>query len=67
MWFCGLGLGGKVLDVNTLWDFREALIKVKVLDQVFEYLHQAITAAGYLPIRWTGHQCHVCYHAAAAQ
>jgi IS5 family transposase len=36
-----------VPDANTLWDFREALIKAKALDKAFERLDQAITSAGY--------------------
>ena len=36
-------------DANTLWDFREALIKAGALDVLFTRLDQAITAAGYLP------------------
>ena len=36
-------------DANTLWDFREALIKAGALDVLFARLDQAITAAGYLP------------------
>lgn len=34
MRFCGLGPGDAVPDVNTLWDFREALIAAKALDGV---------------------------------
>ena len=49
MRFCQLGAGDAVPDANTLWDFREALIKAGALDALFERLDQAITAAGYLP------------------
>ena len=48
MRFCGLGPGDKVPDANTLWDFREALIKANAFDALFERLNQAITDAGYL-------------------
>ncbi|MGC4026566.1 MAG: transposase [Mesorhizobium sp.] len=50
MRFCGLGPGDAVPDANTLWDFREALIKAKALDRLFERLDRAITEAGYLPM-----------------
>ena len=50
MRFCGLGPGDRVPDVNTLWDFREALIKARALDKLFTRLNEAITRAGYLPM-----------------
>lgn len=50
MRFCGLGPGDAVPDANTLWDFREALIKAKALDRLFDRLEGAIQAAGYLPM-----------------
>ncbi len=50
MCFCGLGPGDRVPDVNTLWDFREALIKARTLDKLFARLNTAITKAGYLPM-----------------
>lgn len=50
MRFCGIGPADRVPDANTLWDFREALIKSKALDKAFERLDQAITSAGYLPM-----------------
>lgn len=50
MRFCGLRPGDRVPDVNTLRDFREALIKAKVLDKLFARLNDAITKAGYLPM-----------------
>ena len=49
MRFCQLGPEDRVPDANTLWDFREALIKAGALDVLFERLDRAITAAGYLP------------------
>ena len=49
MRFCRLGPGDAVPDANTLWDFREALIRAGALDDLFARLDQAITAAGYLP------------------
>ena len=48
MRFCGLGLGDKVPDANTLWDFREALIAAKALERLFVRLEQAISKAGYI-------------------
>jgi IS5 family transposase len=50
MRFCGLGSGDAVPDANTLWDFREALIRAKALDGLFARLDQAISEAGYLPM-----------------
>ena len=49
MRFCRLGLGDAVPDANTLWDFREALIRAGALDDLFAELDRAIAAAGYLP------------------
>ena len=49
MRFCGLGPEDRVPDANTLWDFREALIRAGALDDLFAELDRAITAAGYLP------------------
>jgi IS5 family transposase len=46
--FCGLRPGDAVPDANTLWDFREALIKAKALDRLFAKLDEAISKAGYL-------------------
>ena len=37
-------------DANTLWDFREALIAAKVLDELFDRLDRAIQDAVYLPM-----------------
>lgn len=50
MRFCGLTLADPVPDANTLWDFREALIRAAALDRLFERLDQAIKDAGYLPM-----------------
>jgi IS5 family transposase len=50
MRFCGLGPGDRVPDENTLWDFRETLIKAKALDKAFQRLDRAISQAGYLPM-----------------
>ena len=50
MRFCDLGPGDRVPDVNTLRDFREALIKARALDKLFTRLNVAITRAGYLPM-----------------
>ena len=49
MRFCDLGPADRVPDANTLWDFREALIRAGALDDLFAELDWAITAAGYLP------------------
>jgi IS5 family transposase len=40
----------RVLDANTLWDFREALIAAGALEALFTRLDRAITGAGYLPM-----------------
>jgi len=50
MRFCGLTLADPVPDANTLWDFREALMRAGALDRLFERLDQAIKDAGYLPM-----------------
>jgi IS5 family transposase len=50
MRFCGLGPGDRVPDENTLWDFRETLIKARALDKAFERLDGTISQAGYLPM-----------------
>jgi transposase, IS5 family len=50
MRFCGLSIADPVPDANTLWDFREALIRSGALDQLFARLDQAIKTAGYLPM-----------------
>jgi transposase, IS5 family len=48
MRFCGLSIADPVPDANTLWDFREALIRAGALDKLFERLDRAIREAGYL-------------------
>jgi transposase, IS5 family len=48
MRFCGLTLADPVPDANTLWDFREALIRAGALDKLFAQLDWAIKEAGYL-------------------
>lgn len=50
MRFCGLSIADPVPDSNTLWDFREALIRAGAFDQLFERLDRAIKDAGYLPM-----------------
>ena len=50
MRFCGLSIADPVPDANTLWDFREALIRAGAFDQLFEQLDRAIKEAGYLPM-----------------
>ncbi|MFC0161912.1 transposase, partial [Mameliella alba] len=49
MRFCGLGIADTVPDANTLWDFREALIKADALDELFQELDRAINQAGFIP------------------
>lgn len=49
MRFCQLGPESRVPDANTLWDFREALIAAGALDELFERLDRAITAASWFP------------------
>ncbi len=60
--FCGFRPGDQVPDVNTLWGFREALIRAETLEDLFARLDQAISAAGHLPMggqivdaRWWPH------------
>lgn len=50
MRFCGLSIADPVPDANTLWDFREALIRAGAFDNLFEALDRAIKDAGYLPM-----------------
>jgi IS5 family transposase len=49
MRFCRLGIADPVPDANTLWDFREALIRAEVLDELFQRLDRAINTAGFIP------------------
>ena len=49
MRFCGLEMCDRVPDANTLWDFREALIKAGAFDDLFKELDQAVNEAGYIP------------------
>lgn len=49
MRFCGLGIADTVPDANTLWDFREALIKSGTLDALFAEMDPAINQAGFIP------------------
>jgi transposase, IS5 family len=49
MRFCGLGIADPVADANTLWDFREALIRADVLGDLFQRLDRAINVAGFIP------------------
>ena len=48
MRFCGLGIADRVPDANTLWDFREALIKAGELDALSAELERMINAAGFV-------------------
>jgi len=50
MRFCGLVPDNQVKDVNTLWDFRESLIKARELFKLFTRPNEAITRAVYLPM-----------------
>ena len=50
MLFCGLSIADPVPDANTLWDFREALIRAGAFDQLFDQLDCAIKEAGDLPM-----------------
>lgn len=49
MRFCGLSLADPVPNANTLWNFREALIRADVLDEPFQRLDHAINMADFLP------------------
>ncbi|MCJ8336766.1 MAG: hypothetical protein MJH10_21505, partial [Epibacterium sp.] len=44
-----LGIADTVPDANTLWDFREALIKADALDALFDELDRVINQAGFIP------------------
>jgi transposase, IS5 family len=47
--FAGLTLADAVPDRNTLWDFREALRRTGVLEQLFALFNEALRAQGLLP------------------
>ncbi|WP_414898185.1 transposase [Rhodovulum sp. YEN HP10] len=49
MRFCGLGIADTVPDANTLWDFREALIRSEALEALFQELDRTINQAGFIP------------------
>jgi hypothetical protein len=44
----GLGLGDPVPDANTIWTFREALIKSGAIERLFTLFDQELRAQGYL-------------------
>jgi|GEM_PF-2903665 len=46
MRFLGLELSGNVPDARTVWAFREALKKHKLVDALFERFNQALAALG---------------------
>lgn len=46
---CGLGIADTVPDANTLWDFRESLIRADALDVLFVEMSMALNQAGFLP------------------
>ena len=46
--FCGLKPHDTVPDANTLWDFREALIKADALEALFGELNRIIAEAGFI-------------------
>ena len=46
--FCGLKPHDTVPDANTLWDFREALIKADALEDLFRELNRIIAEADFI-------------------
>lgn len=48
MRFLGLGLGDPVPDANTIWTFREALIKSGAIERLFTRFDRELRAQGYL-------------------
>jgi len=48
MRFLGLGLSHKVPDQNTIWLFRENLIKAGVIEQIFKTFDKQMSAKGFL-------------------
>jgi IS5 family transposase len=46
--FAGWTVADKVPDANTLWDFREALVRADVFEQLFEQFAQQLQAQGLL-------------------
>jgi transposase len=50
MRFFGLGLPDRVPDYSTIWRFREALVTVGAMDNVFVRFDAALTDRGYLAL-----------------
>ena len=53
MRFLGLGLADTVPDANTIWNFREALTRMRIagkpaIEVLFERFNAALSAAGFL-------------------
>src|ERR1035437_4761250 len=46
--FAGWTVGDKVPDANTLWDFREALVRADVCEKLFAQFAQQLQAQGLL-------------------
>jgi len=46
--FAGWTVADKVPDANTLWDFREALVRADVFEKLFEQFAQQLQAQGLL-------------------
>jgi len=46
--FAGWTVADKVPDANTLWDFREALVRADVFEKLFESFAQQLQAQGLL-------------------
>ena len=46
--FAGWTVADKVPDANTIWDFREALVRAKVFEQVFEHFARQLQTRGLL-------------------
>jgi transposase, IS5 family len=50
MRFLGLGLPDRVPDYSTIWRFREALVTVGAMDDLFAKFDAALTERGYLAL-----------------
>lgn len=46
--FLGIGLGDRVPDANTFWDYNEAVTNKAIIDEVFEQLGQQLEEKGLI-------------------
>jgi IS5 family transposase len=46
--FLGIGLGDRVPDANTFWDYNEAVTNTAIIDEVFDQLGQQLEEKGLI-------------------